>query len=287
MPAAAIQVSASQPDLILTISQMPDSAGARSILENVKRWARQLTLPTPTEADLDKLVTHLQLGGVPLDVVTMGGTTPSEAKLFGAILPHASDTWVFKLAGDPTVLDAQAGAFADFLRSIRFADSAAGPAVAGPPAPMPEPSAALAPPSAATGAGGAQWTLPPGWTAEGTSGLRIATIRPGNAPAEIKVSKLGIIGGGLGMNVTRWRGEVGLDPVDDEHADPGQPLKLGDQTWTLHDYTGPANGGTREIVALAEAGGNTWYFKLAGPTAVIETVKPRFDQFLATVRLGQ
>ena len=287
-PVAAIQVSAEQPGLILTISQLPDSPGARSDFDNVKRWARQLKLPEPTESDVDKYVTHIPFGDVTIGVVTMGGATPSEPKLLGAILPHAQDTWVFKLSGDQTALDAQASAFADFLKSVRFGDSSSGPPVAGPPVPTPESSNPAPAESAATGAGGAKWTLPAGWTAEASSNsFRVATIRPSNGSAEIKVSKLGVGGGGLGANVSRWHGEVGLEQVDDEHADPGQQMKVGDQTWTLHDYTGPANGGTREIVALAEAGGNTWYFKLVGPTDVVAKAKPEFDQFLATVRLGQ
>jgi hypothetical protein len=287
MPVADIQVSADQPGVLLTISQMPDVEGARSPYANINRWAGILKMPAPAEGDIGKYIAHVPVGGVPADVITLGGSPDSDHKLLGAILTHGQDVWVFKLSGPQSVIDGQNGAFADFLHSVHF-DNAPPPEIAGPPAPTP---AAHAPeasePSAAAGLGGAKWTLPAGWSAEAgaAGGLRLATIRPGNGSAEIKVSKLGIVGGGLGMNVTRWHREVGLEPVDDEHADQGQPLKVGDQPWTIHDYTGPLNGGTREIIAMAEAGGNTWYFKLAGPTDEVAKLKPEFDQFVSTIRL--
>jgi hypothetical protein len=101
---------------------------------------------------------------------------------------------------------------------------------------------------------------------------------------EIKVSKFGAVGGGAGANVTRWRGEVGLAPVSDAEADPGQTVKAGAATLTVHDYTGPANGGTREIIAQTDAGGATWYFKLIGPTSAVAAQKAAWDQFLASLR---
>jgi len=89
------------------------------------------------------------------------------------------------------------------------------------------------------------------------------------------------------MNVSRWRGEVGLGPVDDATAEPGVKSKLGDVNVTTFDYTGPANGGSRLIVATVDAAGQTWFFKLSGPTATIAAQKAAFDQFLASLKFAQ
>jgi hypothetical protein len=288
MPVADIAVSADQPEVLLTISQMPDSPGARSVYANVSRWARQLKIEPPAEGDLSKVAVHMD-GSLPLDLVTLES---ADAKLLGIIMSHAQDTWVFKLSGPKAVVEAQGPAFAEFIRTIHFDSSPAspqnGPEIAGPPAPQsgpPTPPASVSG-SGATGLGGAQWVLPAGWTVQPSEpgSLRLATIRPGNGSAQIKVSKLGIIGGGLGANVSRWHGEVGLDPVDDEHADAGKQVKFANQTWIFHDYTGPANGGTREIIAMAEVAGNTWYFKLLGTSDEVGKLKADFDRFISSIK---
>ncbi len=138
-----------------------------------------------------------------------------------------------------------------------------------------------------SGVAGATWTLPAGWTAKPGDAMRLATIHPaGNGNTEIKVSKFGAISGGLGMNVSRWHGDVGLDPVDDEHADAGQQVMIGNRPWTIHDYTGPAAGGRRVIIASTDSGGETWYFKLLGPTEAVGGVKGDFDRFLAGIKFS-
>ena len=280
-PDAAISVSPDDAKLLLTVTHLGDAPGARSVLENVNRWAGQLQLPKMADGDLSKVVTHMKLPDVETDVVDLEG--PGNT-LLGAIVPHGGDTWFLKLSGPSAAVNEQKEKFANFVHSVHFD---ANPSVV-PPAPV------VGPPvqgngdsSVATGVDGAKWTLPPGWTAEPGSTMRLATIHPGgNGATEIIVSKFAGLGGGLGANATRWRRSVGLDPVDDANADPGQQVTLGGSSWTIHDYTGPADGGKRLIVALLDSNGQTWFFKLIGPTDAVGKVKPAFDQFLASVKVA-
>ena len=280
-PDAAIRVSPDDPKLLLTISHLGDSPFARSVLENVNRWAGQIQAPKMTEADLPKGVTHIAIGDQSADVAELDG---EGRKMLGAIVPHASETWFIKLSGESAAVGAQKENFLQFVKSLHFDTGNSAPAPANPPAnPIAGPGEAASP--VAAGVAGATWTLPNGWTATPGDSFRVATLHPGdNALTEIRVSKFAGLGGGAGANVSRWHGDVGLDPVDDAHADTGQQVNLGGRTWTLHDYTGPANGGRRVIVAMTDAGGGTWFFKLLGPTDAVAKAKPEFDQFLASVK---
>ncbi|HWE03703.1 MAG TPA: hypothetical protein VG326_14960 [Tepidisphaeraceae bacterium] len=277
-PDAAISVAPADPKMLLTVSHLGDAPGARSVLENVNRWAGQLQVPKMTEADLPKVVTHVKAADVEIDVVDLEG--PGNT-LLAAIIPHAADTWFVKLSGPSAAIDEQKERFANFVHSIHFDANPPSAPVAGAPSPGNGGS------SVATGIDGARWTLPPTWTAEPGNAMRLATIHPdGNGATEIRVSKFAALGGGAGANVTRWRGDVGLGAVDDAQADPGQQATLGGRSWTIHDYTGPAGGGKRVIVAMLDSNGDTWFFKLIGPTDAVGKAKNAFDQFLASVKIG-
>src|SRR5208282_2908095 len=107
------------------------------------------------------------------------------------------------------------------------APSQAAPPMANmPSAPMaaPMPGAPTAPPGMKgdvpvppkpTGAEGLSWTLPKGWTQTLSGGIRYATLKPaggGNLDASVVVLP-GQAGGEL-ANVNRWRGQLGLSPLD-------------------------------------------------------------------------
>ena len=86
--------------------------------------------------------------------------------------------------------------------------------------------------------------------------------------------------GGLSPNVNRWRGEVGLEPAA---PDQGVPLTVGNQLFTIRDYTGP---GGRVIIAAAKVNGNSWFFKIFGPADAVASAKPAFDLFVRTISFG-
>jgi hypothetical protein len=282
-PDVQFQISASDPSLKLGVSHLGDAPMARSIVGNVNRWENQLGLPPTPETELQKVVTPVQVGDVTISVVDLSG---NGKRMLGAIIPHAAETWFFKLAGPSDTVFPHKSEFDAFVRSVRFDHAAV---TAGPTAPA-NPSPA-GPSPAAGGVDDATWTLPQGWAANGEppTQFRLAVLHAGsNGEIEVKVSKLGGNGlqGGLAANVSRWRGEVGLDPVDEAGAQPGQPVKIGERTWTIYDFAGPKAGGRREIVASTPVADQTWYFKLAGPTDSVGQQKPAFDAFLASIRFS-
>jgi hypothetical protein len=72
------------------------------------------------------------------------------------------------------------------------------------------------PPPTPTGADALAWKLPKGWTEARAGGMRFATLKP-STPGKVDVSVVMLPGaaGGELPNVNRWRGQIGLPPVDE------------------------------------------------------------------------
>jgi len=89
-------------------------------------------------------------------------------------------------------------------------------------------------------------------------------------------------GGSDADNINRWRGQMGLAPVD-TNAVTAQvtPLKTEDMTFSSIDIAGNK---TRTIAAWTRRDGRVWFFKATGPTAAIEKEKPNFVKFIESVR---
>ena len=89
-------------------------------------------------------------------------------------------------------------------------------------------------------------------------------------------------GGSDADNVNRWRGQMGLAPVDASTVTSQlAPLKTADTTFSTTDIAG---GKTRTIAAWTRRDGRVWFFKATGPTAAIEKEKPKFVKFIESVR---
>ena len=143
---------------------------------------------------------------------------------------------------------------------------------------------AAAPPQT-TNAPQVKWTTPAGWTEVPPSSMRYASF---SAPADdggkidISVVTFPGDGGSDADNINRWRGQMGLAPVD-ANAVTSQvaPLKTGDTTFSTTDIAGNK---TRTIAAWTRHDGRVWFFKATGPTAAIEKEKPNFVKFIESVR---
>jgi hypothetical protein len=89
-------------------------------------------------------------------------------------------------------------------------------------------------------------------------------------------------GGSDADNVNRWRGQMGLAPVD-ANAVTSQvaALKIEDTTFSTTDIAGNK---TRTIAAWTRRDGRVWFFKATGPNAAVEKEKPKFVKFIESVR---
>lgn len=144
------------------------------------------------------------------------------------------------------------------------------------------------------------WDTPESWalSAQGSS-MAMATFEasatattdetPG--PARITVTPLtGEAGGTLG-NINRWRGQVGLAPVQTDADQPMTPIRIDDTDAGVIDLTSPADanaGIDRMLVVLIyrQAEDQSWFIKMTGPRETLEQHKANFIAFCESIRFG-
>jgi len=161
-----------------------------------------------------------------------------------------------------------------------------------PPGAMPGamPGGELPPPPRPAAKAALKWTAPKGWTETQGSGMRFATLTPpaaGAGKAEVSVVVLPGAAGGELANVNRWRGQIGLPPLDDAAlAAARAAVKAKAGTVAVYDFTSLGEVKSRMVTGLlATADGNTWFFKLMGDADPVGKAKPAFMRFLETLHL--
>ncbi len=156
--------------------------------------------------------------------------------MLAAIVPRGSQTWFFKLVGPPAAVAKQEELFSALVQSVQFA----------------------------TGSDQPVWELPAGWRNRGPSGMRFATVEidEGDRTLEITVIPLETMGEldeYTLANVNRWRGQLGLAPLDD--------LQSGDSA--------DGSGSTRQF-SLSDGTAVT-LVNLIGPSGDRPASAPGFD----------
>jgi hypothetical protein len=167
-------------------------------------------------------------------------------------------------------------------------DSSDTATAAPPPAAMsPSPMPGTMPPGLAmpdkSGLPGLKYNLPDGWKEKELTQMRMASfdISENGKSVDVSVIPLGPMSGTDAANVTRWLGQVGQPPIDDDGAKKiAEAVQIGSQPANLYDL----NGGDQRIVgAILHGTDATWYFKMMGDSALAEKNKPAFVAFLKSV----
>lgn len=131
-----------------------------------------------------------------------------------------------------------------------------------------------------------QWTAPAAWTPKTGSSMRKGSyaVRRDGAEADFAITAFPGDTGGLHANINRWRGQVGLAPAAPAELDASvQHLDgRGGMHFDVVDLAGPS--GTRLLGAITSHNGNSWFFKLMGPDALVAAEKAAFIEFLHTVK---
>lgn len=129
------------------------------------------------------------------------------------------------------------------------------------------------------------WAVPKDWKEGKISSMRrgswVATGAEGQS-ADIAVTVFpGDVGGHL-ANVNRWRGQIGLPPVDEAKANEATiTLEFNGLTTTIVDFSSDTQ---RMIVATIRHEGNSWFVKMTGGKAVVEAQKAAFDEFVKSIK---
>ena len=145
-------------------------------------------------------------------------------------------------------------------------------------------------PPVAAGAGSVKWILPKGWSEAHPGGMRYATLTPAvQGKVDVSVVVLAGAAGGELSNANRWRGQIGLGPVDEPTlATMRKQVQSKAGAVSVYDFTSEGTVKSRMLAAVLSASdGNTWFFKMVGDDKVVAQSQKEFIKLLETLQLGQ
>jgi hypothetical protein len=263
---------------VADVSFVSLGSAAGNVLENVNRWLGQLGQPPISEQKLGEMAQRLHTSLGDITIVDLAGLPDNadparDGRIIAAMVTTANATLFFKMRGNANLAEAQKDDFIKWVAAVCDSQTQTGSAQ----------EAAASPQT--TSAAPIKWTTPEGWTEVPPSSMRYASF---SAPAEdggkidISVVTFPGDGGSDADNINRWRGQMGLAPVDTNSVTSQvASLKTGDMTFSTTDIAGNK---TRTIAAWTRRDGRVWFFKATGPTAAIEKEKPNFVKFIESVR---
>lgn len=289
---------------LISVTIIPISGMAGGDFANVNLWRQQVSLPAASEEELQKLAQHIEVNGQPADLYEQIGKNPSNAKdgrgILGVIQHREGTSWFFKMTGDPDVVAQQKTTFVEFLKSVKFqaaqtaAMPAGHPAVGGTSLPTGHPDISMTPAPASgpiSHEGQPTWQIPAGWQeVSGGQFLVAKFILAGEvgAQAAVNVSSSPGEGGGLALNVNRWRQQLGLAELsNDELAKSASSIDVTGGKATLVEMSGTdvkTGKPARLVGAMVLQSGQTWFYKLMGDAKVVEAQKDAFTKFVQTVK---
>jgi hypothetical protein len=262
----------------------------------INMWREQVKLPPAPEEALANGSEAVQIGAKEGKLYDVVGTQPMidgkyPGRILVGMLTEGETSWFFKMAGPVALVEEEKPAFLQFLKSVSLVNGEVPPpniarqfstnakenpqpgAGAGPDASLPD------------------WKPPANWQSlPGSPMLRAHFLVPGagDAKAEVNISAMGGMGGGTLANVNRWRGQLGLEPVDEAGLDQmATPLDVPGTKGVLVDLTGTdkrSGQPARLVAVIVPEGSDTWFYKLMGEGTVVEKEKAGFIQFVQTAR---
>jgi hypothetical protein len=116
--------------------------------------------------------------------------------------------------------------------------------------------------------------------------MRFATLKP-PVPGKVDASVVVLPGpaGGELANVNRWRGQIGLGPLDDAAlAKARKVMQTKAGALKVYDFTSDAPPRSRVVAGLTEAAGDTWFVKMSGDADAVGAARADFMKLLGSLR---
>jgi len=140
---------------------------------------------------------------------------------------------------------------------------------------------------------------PPHWHDAGPKGLRLANFNLGSqGEAECYVTILGGAGGGVEMNVNRWRAQMGLDPATENEIAglPKIPMLNGEAVlveltgqYGSSDQIHTTPNAVRQDYALLGAilirDADAVFVKMTGPAEIVRNERDNFIKFTGSLTM--
>jgi len=132
------------------------------------------------------------------------------------------------------------------------------------------------------------WKAPAHWKAKPAGAVRkgsYAVLGSAGTEADMAVTAFPGDTGGLVANVNRWRAQVGLEPQSAAQIEASiQHVDLSSLHSDVVELAGKSGDApVRLLGAIVPHQGQTWFFKMTGPDALVAAEKPAFMAFLQTI----
>lgn len=255
------------PDLQCYVTLLAGDGGG--LTANINRWRGQLGLDPITDSQAAALPSAVLLGepAVRVELTSEGGEA-----LVGLILIGAGSMVTVKMTGPADLLADERASFEQFCNSLGVRSEAGDRTASAPPA-----------------HGGPAYDLPEGWTDVGASSMRIVNLlTPGES--QCYVIQLGGEAGGMAANLNRWRGEVGLEPLEEAELEAlpkvellGQPCSLLEVSGEYRGMGGQTGPGMTLLGVALIGSDSSLFVKMVGSEADVAAEKEKFIQFLASL----
>ena len=267
------------------ISLVTLTGAAGGVLDNVNRWLSQLGQPAITAEQLKGLaipipsplgaISIVDLAGLP-----QGSDASKDGRIIAGIVSGDNGTYFFKMRGNADLVKSEKETFIQWIGTVPLPVSL--------PASMPEstaPTMTLVAPSTEQEKPQIAWDVPSGWKSVSPSPMRYASFTvagKGGESGDVSISFFPGDGGGDLANVNRWRAQIGLEAINDEGLKSWiTPVPCSGSQMLGVDMNGPK---ARILAGWTRVDGKSWFFKLVGPTKLVEGEKAKFLAFLHTVK---
>ena len=209
----------------VSVISFPEAAGG--LLANVNRWRDQLKLAPIS--DVGQVGAPIPVDGRDMFFVDLASEQPispdgSKSRILGGIFPTNGETWFFKMIGPDQLVESQRDAFRQFLESVHVTEGAVATDTGTDEREYgreryecPHPAANRGGPRRRRCNTRSQRT----GRRSRSRPMRLASfkaIAPNGKETDISVVSLPGIAGGDLANVNRWRGQVQLEPIDEDYA---------------------------------------------------------------------
>lgn len=246
MRLATIQVPTQGPPLEMTVIPLGRGDGPLDdqILANVNRWRGQLQLSPVTQSTLQA----------------------------------ESPEWTWLKVADKSVI------VVNFVGKLSSSGQPPFAPFAGGSRPTPRPTQPEGPaPRGPEVAGAFDYETPSGWRAGRAGGMRKAAFEVGQGDQKAEITVIALVAGqSVLANVNRWRGQVGLENIDQAQLQQQmQELPVDGQASPFVQIYGPQES---ILAVLVEHGGQTWFIRLKGPTELARREKDNFEKFVRSMR---
>jgi len=230
-----------EPQTDCSLTLLPGRGG--SDLGNVNRWRKQMGAKPLTADEVAALPRRKLVGqdAIYVNIVGRyggmgGGATIENARMLGVILTLPLRALFLKFVGPAKVVEAHQQAFEALASTIH---------VASPPPRPTQPTPGAAPAAVSS----FHWTLPATWEVRKGRGGRVVTVGPkGQASVECYLYKLGGDGGGLLLNMNRWRKQMEQTPLSEADVAKLERIDVLGTKATLVKIEGPYTGMSGEAV---------------------------------------